>query len=689
MLQSNPDGRAGSAPVVSETHMQPESLKVLLVEHDAALAGAISSMLDQMPETVGKVTIVPSLEASLKCLKETLFDAILLEFFLPDGAGLANIPVIRAAAPRVPIVVLGTVDDEAVAIEAVHAGAQDYLVKNQLSTRWLLRALRYAIERNQAELALLDTEEQYRGLFDHLTEGIFRTSPDGRYLLANAGLARIYGYATPEELMQNITSIGDTLYVQPGRREEFTRLMEEQDTITAFESPIFRKDGSIIWISENCRAMRDACGRLLYFEGTVQDITQRRNAEEKVRNSEVLYHSLVETLPQNIFRKDLRGRFTFANQQFCRTLGRTLEGILGKSDADFFPPELAQKYRDDDLRVMATGQHYETVEEHQLPDGRKIFVQVVKTPLRGAYSQISGLQGIFWDITEQRLADERIRKASEALARNREELRRKNVQMEDDLKMASEIQITMLPQQYPVFPASATPETSALQFTHRYHPTGQVGGDFFSVSALSDTEAAVFLCDVAGHGVRSALVTAMIRALVEELRSHASDPGKFMTKLNSELGTILKHAGTPVLTTAFYFVADAATGQLRYANAGHPKPLLVRRGTGSVEPLRGAAKKAQPALGLFDKALYQTDLTTLAPRDLIMLFTDGLYEVHSPNEELFSQDLLATAVRQNLQRPMPELFDNVLAGVRAFAGGQPFDDDVCILGMELAGPQPA
>jgi PAS domain S-box-containing protein len=276
MLQSNPDGRVGRAPVVNETHMQPESLNVLLIEHDAALAGAISSMLEQSPGTVGKVTIVPSLEASLTHLKESLFDAILLEFFLPDGAGLANIPMLRAAAPRVPIVVLGTVDDEAVAIEAVHAGAQDYLVKNQLSSRWLLRALRYAIERNQAELALLDTEEQYRGLFDHLTEGIFRTSPDGRYLMANAALARIYGYASPEELEQNLTNIGDTLYVQPGRREEFMRLMEEHDTITGFESPIFRKDGSLIWISENCRAIRDARGNLLYYEGTVQDITARR-----------------------------------------------------------------------------------------------------------------------------------------------------------------------------------------------------------------------------------------------------------------------------------------------------------------------------------------------------------------------------------------------------------------------------
>jgi phosphoserine phosphatase RsbU/P len=671
-----------------EALMQPALLNVLLIEHDTALAGAISSMLEQARETVGSVVIVPSLDESLAKLKEQPFDAILLEFFLPDGAGLANLPVLHTAAPRVPIVVLGSVDDEALAIETVHAGAQDYLVKSQLSTHWVLRALRYAVERNLAELTLLDTEEQYRGLFDHLTEGLFRTTPDGHYLLANAALARIYGYASPEELTQQVTDIAGSVYVQPGRREEFMRLMEENDTITAFESPTFRKDGSIIWISENCRAIRDARGNLLYYEGTVQNITERRLAEEKVRSSEALYHSLVETLPQNIFRKDLRGRFTFANQQFCRTLNRTLESILGKTDADLFPPELAQKYQADDVRVMATGQNFTTVEEHQLPDGRKIFVQVVKTPLRGAYSQISGLQGIFWDITEQRQADERIRKANEALARNREELRRKNVQMEDDLKMAQEIQLTLLPQQYPVFPATATPETSAIRFTHRYQPTGEVGGDFFSVSALSDTTAAVFLCDVAGHGVRSALVTAMIRALVEELKAHAAEPGDFMTKLNSELGTILKHAGTPVLTTAFYCVVDAATGQMAYANAGHPKPLLVRRSAGTVEPLRGATRKAQPALGLFDKAAYRTDTVALAPRDFVMLFTDGLYEVHSPSEELYSQDLLAAAVLQNLQLPMPALFDTLLEAVRAFAAGEPFDDDVCILGVELAAAKP-
>src|SRR5436309_1180589 len=204
-------------------------------------------------------------------------------------------------------------------------------------------------------------------------------------------------------------------------------------------------------------------------------------------------------------------------------------------------------------------------------------VQVVKTPIYGADGKIIGLQRIFCDITQQRLAEEKIRRVNGLLAQNRKELRLRNRQMQDDLKMAREVQLTMLPQQYPAFPSVDDPRHSAFEFTHRYLPTGTVGGDFFTISALSETEAGVFICDVAGHGVRSALVTAMIRALVEELKPVATNPGKFLTKLNCDLHAILKHTGTPLLTTAFYMVSDSQSGLMRYPNAGHPRPLPVPR----------------------------------------------------------------------------------------------------------------
>jgi serine phosphatase RsbU (regulator of sigma subunit) len=259
--------------------------------------------------------------------------------------------------------------------------------------------------------------------------------------------------------------------------------------------------------------------------------------------------------------------------------------------------------------------------------------------------------------------------------------------MEDDLKMAAEIQLTMLPVQYPAIPRSATAAESLFQFTHRYLPTGAVGGDFFSVSALSDSEVGVFICDVAGHGVRSALVTAMIRALVEELKFLAGDPGEFLTKLNSDLWAILKHTGTPMMTTAFYFVANAKTGAIRYANAGHPKPLHIRREAGRVEVFKNNTTQSQPALGLFEKARYQTSTAKLAVGDLVMLYTDGLYEVHASNEDLYNQEMLSAAVQKRLVAPPAQLFDELLGEIRAFAEDNVFDDDVCLLGMEFVGPK--
>jgi hypothetical protein len=129
------------------------------------------------------------------------------------------------------------------------------------------------------------TEATYRSIVEHAIEGIFQTTPDGQYLLANPALAAIYGYDSVDELKGNVQEIARQLYVDPARRPEFIRLMNENDSVWGFESQIYRKDGSVIWISENVRVLRDAEGRVLYYEGTVEDITARKRAEEELRRA--------------------------------------------------------------------------------------------------------------------------------------------------------------------------------------------------------------------------------------------------------------------------------------------------------------------------------------------------------------------------------------------------------------------
>jgi diguanylate cyclase (GGDEF)-like protein/PAS domain S-box-containing protein len=131
-------------------------------------------------------------------------------------------------------------------------------------------------ERKQAFQDLRDAERRYRSLFENAIEGIFRTSVDGEYLDANPALATIYGYGSADELMRSVRNIGAQLYVDPARRAEFVRTMREHAAVSDFESQIRRKNGEIIWISENARAIRDDAGNVLVYEGTVENITERK-----------------------------------------------------------------------------------------------------------------------------------------------------------------------------------------------------------------------------------------------------------------------------------------------------------------------------------------------------------------------------------------------------------------------------
>jgi PAS domain S-box-containing protein len=149
------------------------------------------------------------------------------------------------------------------------------------------------------------------------------------------------------------------------------------------------------------------------YENLRRESVDRRRAEQILRDSEAQYSSLVENLPVHVLRKDLKGRFTFANKSFCKLVGVPIAKILGKSDFDFFPPELAAKFRRDDHRVVETGEMFEDVEVNER-EGDVRFVQVMKSPVYDAQNRIVGTQAVFWDVTGRTLADKQREQAKEA-----------------------------------------------------------------------------------------------------------------------------------------------------------------------------------------------------------------------------------------------------------------------------------
>lgn len=272
------------------------------------------------------------------------------------------------------------------------------------------------------------------------------------------------------------------------------------------------------------------------------------------------------------------------------------------------------------------------------------------------------------------------RRLERQLARYTEELRQKNTQMEEELTMAREVQKALLPQQYPCFPQNASPEESRLHFAHRWIPSTGMAGDFFVVEPLSDTMASVFLCDVMGHGVRAALVTALIRGVMEEMMPVADDPGSFLRALNNHFKTILQRSDNVLFATAIYLVVDLEKGELKVANAGHPYPILLRKSDQSASYL-GVEEGTDPALGLIAGVEYSTRVVPFVPGDAVLVYTDGIYEAENAKGEAFGTERLLASVSSRHDLPVPAMFDSVLGDLRGFLTKPELGDDVCIVSV--------
>ncbi len=261
------------------------------------------------------------------------------------------------------------------------------------------------------------------------------------------------------------------------------------------------------------------------------------------------------------------------------------------------------------------------------------------------------------------------------------EIERKNAQMERELAMAGNVQQAMLPQIYPVFGLPLQPQAGVLRFHHRYLPAGKVSGDFFHVRRIFDHLAGVFICDVMGHGVRSAMITSMLRAFVEELQSDADEPGDLLQRLNKDLFAVLNQNDETMYASGIYLVIDTANLGVRWASAGHPSPLRLRERERAVEALPVPPDKRGKVLGLAASSVYETCETTLDPGDRLLLFTDGIYEIFHGDEE-FGMNGFTDTVRESLALPTPRLLDRVLESARAFGDCGDFEDDVCLLAIE-------
>ena len=172
-------------------------------------------------------------------------------------------------------------------------------------------------------------------------------------------------------------------------------------------------DGRVSWSLVSRLPLRDPSGKIVGTFGIAKDVTKLKEIENALRSSESRYQMLVENLPVSVFQKDSDGRFVFANSGFCRIIGRNLEEVVGRTDPDLFPEKMALAYMEDDRRVMKGNRLVDQEEKVVNGDGESRWVRVIKVPVKNQFGLVTGIQGVFWDITREKRAEEEMRLARE------------------------------------------------------------------------------------------------------------------------------------------------------------------------------------------------------------------------------------------------------------------------------------
>jgi PAS domain S-box-containing protein len=409
--------------------------------------------------------------------------------------------------------------------------------------------------------------------------------------------------------------------------------------------------------------IRDLSQRLAETNVLLQETLSRsRHGETALQQAEQRYHSLVDNLPVCVLLKDLRGRFTFCNQAFCNALKRPLAEIVGKTDLDFYPSGLAQKYIYDDRQVAATGEVLEAVEEHQDPDGAVTYVHILKAPLFDAHKRVCGIQCLYWDITA--------RKQAEA------ELARTAV----EFRVARRIQQKLFP--------SGRPQLAGLDIgagTFRFdidgasYPAEAIGGDYYDFIPLLDGSLGIAIGDVSGHGVGPALLMAEARALLRAFAQTQTDVSAILRLVNRVLTPDIE--GDRFITLLLAKL-DPRTHTFVYASAGHQTGYLLHANGRVKEPL----PSTNFPLGIFQDADFPASREiALRPGDILLLVTDGIVEARAPDGTVFGQQRPLDLVRVYRQVTARQIVDNLYHAVRAFSQDLPQYDDITATVIKVGG----
>ena len=239
-----------------------------------------------------EITVITDAQSWAQALEASDFDLVITDYALGWTDGLTILKAVKARWPDRPVIMFTGTGSEEIAVEAMKAGLDDYILKSFQHSARLPAAVRLALKRVQERRVMQEAQDRYLSLFDGVPVGLYRSTPQGQFLIANLALAQMLGYPDRESFL--MASAAD-LYVDPEVRQEWQALLEQEGTVRDFEERFRRHDGTIIWVRDTARAVRDAAGQVQYYEGSLEDITDRKRAQEALARRAREMAALYET----------------------------------------------------------------------------------------------------------------------------------------------------------------------------------------------------------------------------------------------------------------------------------------------------------------------------------------------------------------------------------------------------------